>query len=218
MNGVQVFMRLLMAGKREIKKEELKRSLLAAATGIIERDGIRALNARTVTSNAGCALGSLYTAFDDLDDLIIHVNSQTLRRLADELAEDMQGVEEPVAVLKGLATGYVRFARNNFALWSTLFDYYALTIGDAPDWHQEEQSFLINFIREPVMQLSPGLSLNEATLRSRTLFAAVHGIVTFSLQDRYIGVSSDQLDSELEKFIEQMLQGLSPTSDANLAD
>ncbi|MGI9350372.1 MAG: TetR/AcrR family transcriptional regulator [Rhizobiaceae bacterium] len=201
-----------MAGKRELKREELKGSLLAAASNIIEGDGIRALNARTVTSNAGCALGSLYTAFEDLDDLIIHVNSLTLRRLAEDLANDMKDVKEPVAVLKGLATGYVRFARNNFALWSTLFDYYAITIGDVPDWHQEEQTFLINYIQEPVMQLSPGLSLEEATLRSRTLFAAVHGIVTFSLQDRYIGVAPDELESELDKFIDQMLKGLSSTS------
>ncbi|TIW14977.1 MAG: hypothetical protein E5V70_05110 [Mesorhizobium sp.] len=39
------------------------------------------MRARDITADAGCALGALYTAFADLDKLILHVNSATLARL-----------------------------------------------------------------------------------------------------------------------------------------
>ncbi|MDJ0613468.1 MAG: WHG domain-containing protein [Rhizobiaceae bacterium] len=196
-----------MVGKREAKREELKSNLMKAATGIIEEQGVRALNARNVTGIVGCALGSLYTAFEDLDDLIVHVNSQTLSDLGDALRQDVEGLEDPVAILKGLARGYVTFAQDNFRLWNALFEYADMT-SDVPDWHEKEQAFLITFIQGPVRSLSPHLSEEEAMLRARTLFAAVHGIVAFSLQKRYIGLSRDELEPELIRFIDQMLAGL----------
>lgn len=196
-----------MVGKREAKREELKASLMKAATGIMEEEGVRALNARNVTGIAGCALGSLYTAFKDLDDLIVHVNSQTLRALGEALRQDVMSLEDPVDILKALARGYVKFAQENFRLWNALFEYADMT-SDVPEWHEKEQAFLINFIRVPVSQLSPHLPEEEAMTRARTLFAAVHGIVAFSLQRRYIGLVSDELEPELIRFIDQMLAGL----------
>jgi len=196
-----------MTGKREAKREELKSNLVRAATGIMETQGVRALNARNVTGMAGCALGSLYTAFEDLDDLIVQVNSQTLGKLGQALGEDVEELSDPVAILKALAKSYVRFADANFRLWNALFEYADMT--DAvPEWHQKEQSVLVDFIAGPVGKLNPHLSQAEAITRSRTLFAAVHGIVSFSLQQRYIGLQREELDSELERFIDQMLAGL----------
>lgn len=197
----------LMTGKREAKREMLKTSLVTAATGIMEKDGVRALNARNVTGLAGCALGSLYTVFEDLDDLIVEVNSQTLEALGEALKANVKGLQEPIDILKGLAKGYVKFAKTNFRLWNALFEYADMT-EDVPMWHQKEQEFLVSYIKQPVSALSPQISDEEAMKRARTLFAAVHGIVSFSLQDRYIGLQQDELEDELMRFIDQLLSGL----------
>ncbi|MEM7289794.1 MAG: TetR/AcrR family transcriptional regulator [Pseudomonadota bacterium] len=196
-----------MAGKRDIKRAELKSALIKAATSIISEEGVRGLNSRNVTTKAGCALGSLYTAFKDLDDLIIHVNSQTLARLGEALQTGIVGEKEPTAVLKRLAKSYIGFAESNFSLWNALFEFGDMT-DKVPDWHQQDQELLVRFIKEPVHQLSPNLSETEALQRSRTLFAAVHGIVAFSLQNRFIGLKMDELEDELMRFIDQMLAGL----------
>ncbi|MEM7067863.1 MAG: WHG domain-containing protein [Pseudomonadota bacterium] len=196
-----------MAGKREAKREELRQNLLTAATLIIEEEGVRGLNARNVTARVGCALGSLYTAYGDLDDLIVHVNSQTLESLGEALIADVSGVDQPVMRLKTLAKGYVEFAQQNFRLWNALFEYADMT-SHVPNWHQKEQAVLIEFIKGPVIQLSPDIESNEAELRARTLFAAVHGVVAFSLQGRYIGLQVNELEAELMRFIDQMVAGL----------
>lgn len=197
-----------MTGKREAKKADLKARLIAAASKLIEAGGIRALNARAVTKEAGCALGSLYTLFDDLDDLIIHVNSQTLRELADTLTENMPENGSPKDILKSLARAYVKFAQENFASWNALFEYADFADTQIPDWHENEQAFLINHISGPVLALSPNLPKEEAMVRARTLFAAVHGIVAFSMQKRFIGLDEESLEPELMRFIDQMIAGL----------
>lgn len=197
-----------MVGKREAKREDLRSRLMTAAREVIEEEGIRGMNARVVTTKAGCALGSLYTAFEDIDDLIVHVNSQTLTQLSEFLSVYARDTNEPITLLKQLAKGYVLFAKEHFALWNALFEYADLTMEHVPRWHQQEQSLLVDFIKQPVMALSPTLSEQEAALRSKTLFAAVHGIVAFSLQERFIGVETNQLNDELDRFVDQMVAGL----------
>lgn len=197
-----------MTGKREAKKTELKAKLIAAASELIEAGGISALNARAVTKKAGCALGSLYTLFDDLDELIVYVNSQTLHNLADSLKADFPQEGDSKAILKSLALSYVTFARENFASWNALFEYADFAHGNIPDWHEKEQAMLINFIKGPVLKLSPQIGEEEAMIRARTLFAAVHGIVAFSMQRRFIGLDEKSLEPELMRFIDQMIAGL----------
>lgn len=70
-----------MARKTLEKREDLKLRLIEAARNRIAADGLSNLRARDVTQDVGCALGGLYTVFADLDDLVIHVNSATLKAL-----------------------------------------------------------------------------------------------------------------------------------------
>ena len=195
-------------GKREEKREALRNKLIDAATRLVEAGGIKDLNARTVTSDAGCALGSLYTAFEDLDDLIVHMNSRTLHTLGEAVKAASETAEEPVDKLKALARAYVKFSADNHALWIALFDYAALTGANIPQWHQQEQEVLVRYIVGPVTELSKDLEPDALNLRIRTLFSAVHGIVSMSLEDRFIGVPVKNLDEELMRFIDQMVAGL----------
>lgn len=197
-----------MSGKREANREQLRDKLLNAATLRVEGGGLKDLNARTLTSDAGCALGSLYTAFSDIDDLIIHMNSRTLKRLGEAIEAAGQGVDDPIDRLKALAKGYLRFAADNHALWVALFDYAALAGTVIPQWHQEEQEVLVRHIVGPISALNPDMDSDAMMIRVRTLFSAVHGIVSLSLDQRFIGVPQDQLETELIGFIDQMVAGL----------
>lgn len=199
-----------MAGKQETKRNDLRKRLIGATEFHIETHGIHSLNARDVTTTAGCALGSLYTVFRDLDDLVVHVNSRTLGRLGEAIQAAKRSGDDPVDMLKDLARGYVRFARDNYALWVALFDYAVLTGKDIPDWHQNEQALLIVNIAEPVAMLNPEMTDKQCGTLSRLLFSAVHGIVSNSLADRFVGVSKNDLENELMDFIDQMVAGFDP--------
>lgn len=196
-----------MSGKREANREQLRDKLLNAATKRVEAGGMKDINARTLTKDAGCALGSLYTAFTDIDDLIIHMNSRTLKRLGEAIEAAGQGVDDPVDRLKALAKGYLQFAADNHALWVALFDYAALAGTVIPQWHQQEQEVLVRHIVGPVSSLNPDMDNDAMMIRVRTLFSAVHGIVSLSLDQRFIGLPQDELESELMRFIDQMVAG-----------
>ena len=187
-----------MAGKREEKREDLKARLIEAARGRIATEGLANLRARDVTQDAGCALGGLYTVFADLDELVIHVNSSTLQALEASLQPTERDLEDPVERMRHLARGYLAFAVANRNLWRALFEHQRPT---TPEWHLDEHLFLIGLIAAPLKQLQPALEDEARFIRARTLFGAVHGIISISLEGRFVGLPLDVLEQEVDDFV-----------------
>lgn len=190
-----------MTEKREAKREDLRSRLIEAARNRIAADGLAALRARDVTQDAGCALGGLYTAFTDLHELVIHVNSLTLAALEQSLA--LAGPTESSATdkLRNLARGYLAFAVANRNLWKALFEHRLPDGQETPQWHLEEHLFLIGLIVEPLMELQPDMTGEDRAIRARTLFGAVHGVITISLEGRFVGLPIERLGRELDDFV-----------------
>ena len=197
-----------MTAKRDAKREDLKGRLIEAAQARIQDSGLAGLRARDITADAGCALGALYTAFADLDELILHVNSITLARLGEALQQEATGAAEPRARLEALAKAYLGFARDNRMAWKALFEHRMAPDVPVPEWHLAEHAVLIQHLVEPLAQLLPARDMPDLLARARTLFSAVHGIVAISLEDRFIGLAPTDLESELLGFVDTLVSGL----------
>jgi AcrR family transcriptional regulator len=198
--------------KRAAKREDLKARLIEAAQARIRASGLQGLRARDVTADAGCALGALYNAFADLDDLILHVNSVTLASLGAALDREAARAIDPRAKFKALAKAYLTFARDNRALWTALFEHRLQPGTTAPDWYLQEQAVLIHDLVAPLAELRPELDSSTLLVRARTLFSAVHGIVAISLEDRFIGLAPTDLEDEVLSFVDSMVTGIEKTT------
>jgi AcrR family transcriptional regulator len=196
-----------MVGKRELKREDLRARLIEAARARIAEHGLAGLRARDVTQDAGCALGGLYTAFRDLDELVLHVNAQTLGMLEADLVSELSGEPEPSRQLRILAHGYLRFALGNRNLWASLFDHKLPEGVEAPAWHLDKHMFLIQFIARPLAVLNPDMAEEDRHIRALTLFSAVHGIISISIEARFVGIPRGRLESELDDFVGLLAAG-----------
>lgn len=197
-----------MGNNREERRAELQHRLIDAAEAQIATQGLAGLKAREVTAEAGCALGALYTAFEDLDRLVLQVNSRTLARMGTALREAAAAAgEDPEAVLQALAATYTDFALAHRRLWLALFEHRLPEGVEMPDWHRREHEVLITVIVPPLAKLRPDLDLAALTLRARTVFAATHGVVALALQGRFVGVPVELLRSEVAALVETMARG-----------
>lgn len=188
------------------RKADLRNRLIDAAEAEIAEKGLLGLKARAVTGRAGCALGAIYTAVADLDELVMRVNSRTLARLGAALMP-ASGAKTPEGVTLALADAYAVFALENRRLWSALFEH-RLPEGVAmPDWHRQEHEVLIARIGAPLLALRPDLSAEVLRLRVRTLFGAVHGVVHLALQGRLVGLPEASLRHEVAALVMALVMG-----------
>ena len=202
-----------MSEKRAEKRDELRNKLIEAAEARIARSGLSELRARDVTADAGCALGALYNVFADIDMLILEVNARTLRRLDAEMTAALESADTPSLQMHILAQTYLGFARREPNQWWSLFQFHMSGQKNVPDWFSEEQARLLTQIVRPLSGLQPMLDRDKLIVRARTLFAAVHGIVSISLEQRFVGIPEDALDVELTRFVDLLLAGLPAIGD-----
>lgn len=196
-----------MATKNQTKREDLRNRLIKAAEAQIAEQGLKGLKARDVTSAAGCSLGALYNAVEDLDRLVILVNSRTLTRLGEALRQAVPQDASPAGTMQALALAYAEFAINNMRLWSAIFAHRLPEGVDIPDWHKVEHAVLIEQIIQPLSVMRPDLNGEMLRLRAQTMFAAVHGVVQLSFHGRHVGTPAEFLKSEVVALVDALTRG-----------
>ena len=185
------------------RRDRLRERILDAAERAIAEKGLSGLKAREVARAAGCALGAIYTVFADLNEVILRVGARTLGRLEKELCAEGEG-----APLERLALAYLAFARREEPSWRALFDHRLPPGASLPDWFATERDRLFALLEAPLSRLMPNGAEDEVKPRARTLFSAVHGIVSLGLAEKLGDSPGAALDTELREFIATFSHGL----------
>lgn len=193
---------------RDEKRNLLKQRIFDAAFHRIEKNGLIGLRARDITTEAGCSLGSLYNAYIDLDDLILNVNSHILTKLSESIGGIPPGETKPEDNLRHLAERYMDFAYDNYNLWASLFTHTMQDNVPIPDWYIDRTDETFSKVVEPLLKLRPDLGQEEASQMVRTLFSAVHGIIAINLQERFMSISREALEEQIQSFISIYAKGL----------
>lgn len=197
-----------MAGKVEARKAALREKLIDLAEAQIEVEGLQSLRARELAKQAGCAVGAIYTHFEDLQALTLEVNGRTFARLGKAVGTVVEHTHEaaPNARLIAMSHAYLAFARDHPKLWRALFDVEMRSDGPVPSWYAQAMGQLFAYITAPLAEIFPESDAAELDLMTRTLFSSVHGIVLLGLENRISGVPGEQLKTMISLLLEQVGQ------------
>ena len=173
------------------RRATLKAALVAAAERAIMREGLGGLRARALAQEVGCAVGAIYNVVKDLDDLVLLVNAKTLAALksaigaGDAPAEaKFIGLDAAIARLVQMALAYLDFAATHMPLWRALFDHAMPQGQPVPDWYRNEQQRLFDEVESLLVELQARETRVRRALLARSLFSAVHGLVTIGLESK----------------------------------
>jgi AcrR family transcriptional regulator len=203
------------------RRQNLKDTLIALAERIIDQQGLAAVRARDLATQAGCAVGAIYNVFADLDDLILAVNQRTLTEIEAELARsaglaknrDVEDVPQATGHLVRLALSYLHFAAARTQRWRALFEHRLPEGKDLPDWYAARRQRLFAFVEQPLRVLRPDLPSEQAALLARSLFSAVHGIVVLGLEEKIGDISVPELEEQITTVVTALGRGLSTHKD-----
>jgi AcrR family transcriptional regulator len=188
---------------RSPPRGELKDLMISAAEDILETEGLKGLQARAIAAKVGCAVGSLYNVFGDIDELILIANSRTLAHLGQLLIEAKHRAESgtPEDQLQALAFGYLDFAARHTKRWKAVFEHVLSEEKQVPAWYREGQRPLLANIASV---LPDWMTPDGKSLMAQTLFSAAHGIVVLALDRKLV----DEFDrARTEKQLKLLVEG-----------
>jgi AcrR family transcriptional regulator len=195
------------------RREKLRDALILAAERMIAERGLPSLKTRDLAREIGVANGAVYNLVEDVDELILKVGSRTLARLDAALsAAEQNEPASPAKRLVRVAIAYCDFAADNLELWRALFEHRMAPGKPVPEWAIREQMELFRHIYAPLAELFPKHSSDELSIRARSLFSAVHGMVALGLEHKLIAVPIGALRHEIATIVNAMVNGLASQS------
>ncbi len=196
-----------MGRKQKIDYQELQSTILQVATEIVAAEGAEGLSTRKVARKIGCAHGTIYNIFDNLDEIILRVNSATLDRLQRQLQRDVRDCVDPFQAVIQLARTYTEFCHNNYHLWSMLVDH-KLTPGNTlPPWFQEKVDNLFLLVSKMVQPLVDD-DKEKAERAAKVLWASLHGVCSLAMSGKLDLIKSETAEVLADSLVRNYLHGL----------
>lgn len=191
-------------------RERLKADTIAIARRILSDEGLSALQARRVASEAGCSVGTIYNLYSNLDDLIVVANAGTLEDLGAALRAELERTvaDDFSDRLIGLGLAYLNFAIEHERAWRALFEHHLDADEHVPEWYRERQGDLFAIVEGLLGAVMPdGVQRHQA---ARALFAAVHGIVTLALDQKLGAFDEAGTKAQIRFIVAAAARGLAP--------
>lgn len=191
-----------MARRSEHTREELTQMAIDSGTELIKNRSFRGFSARAVAADMGYTVGTLYHLFNDLDTFILHINAQTLDKWLDYFKGLKYGRPETHA--RTFAQGYFTFARDNYALWTALFEHKMMP-QDIPEWYKPKMTQMFAAFEDTVL-IHTGNDRKKAAKLAKTLWASVHGICVLSLTAKLDLVEADPPEKMIDDLLKLVLK------------
>ena len=212
-----------MARRSDHSKDEIRDMALNAARAMAEQQGLPGISARKVATEIGYTVGTLYLVFKNLDDLILHVNAQTLDDLFEQLRRATEGCSDPTECILALARAYVAFATRHPKRWNMIFEHNLPDGEPVPDWLASKVNGMFELVEKQLQPLLQGQlvsaiqgpdghlvnnSSSGPQQISRTIWCGVHGICALAVTGKLEIGGAESINVLTDSLIRNYLAGL----------
>lgn len=181
-----------MGRRNDHSRREIREMALKAARDVVDSDGSLGLSARRIAHKIGYTVGTLYLVFSNLDDLVGHLNTQTLRELRRNLKAAARRADTPRGRIKKMAAAYIRYATRHPNRWRLVFEHRMPEGKTSPQEMTAEIKTLFDMVEDLLREIGDWASDEELKRRATALWSGVHGVCVLTITDKLHvgGVSS----------------------------
>lgn len=154
-----------MARRNKHSLDEIKAMVLAAAEDIIVEQGGSALTVRKIAMRVGYTVGSVYMVFENMADVVRHVNVKTLDEISGLFSSPQQN-------LQSITQAYVAYIGDNYHRWRLFLD----TKDEEAQPSGPYQAKVDNLLGLIALKLPATNSPAQNKLLAQTLWASIQGV------------------------------------------
>ena len=170
------------ARKAEYHHGDLKRALMKAASELLEEVGYEGFTLRKCATRAGVSPSAPAHHFKDSKGLLSNLAVEGFGSLSPVLRSAFQKSQKSgMSSCRAVATGYLRFATTNPALYKVMFA--SKLDADYPELKAASEA-CFEELQASVAKLFPKKSEEEARAISLRMWASVHGLSMLLIENR----------------------------------
>jgi AcrR family transcriptional regulator len=177
-----------MGRRSDHSRDEIRAMAIAAAAKHVETEGFQSLTARKVAGKIGYTVGTLYHVFRNFDDLIIHMNAETIDEMAALIQQNTRRKRNPEIRIRAMAENYVKYATDHPDRWRLVFEHQAPRGLPTPVQMKERRDVMFEMVADNLREISPDRIPQEVDHTATALWSGIHGICILALTGKlYLG-------------------------------
>jgi len=195
-----------MARRSEHSREELREMALQAAESLLDEMQLPAISTRQIAAKMGYTVGTLYQLYKNLPDLLLHVNSRTLKKLQHHCLQDHDLSLPASENIQHYALSYVEFSCQYQSRWQLIFDNQVIEQVEQPLWYQEQVGELFGLISQELRRLRPDVSSQQLLETTHLLWSSIHGICSMSINQKLFTQKIDK-EAQIRSLVRNFVVG-----------
>jgi len=204
-----------MGRRNEHSREELRELALRAAGEIVSqgdgKGGVAALSMREVARRIGYTVGALYIVFQNLDDLIVSLNEQTVIELREALERIRGRANQPAQNLRLLVAAYLGFALLNTARWRLVFEHRLPEGQKAPPTYAGHTAAIFALVGRHLREAGAAKDDESAKELATALWSGAHGICMLAVTGKLQVVTQASVQRLLDVPLDRFLADVTPS-------
>lgn len=200
-----------MGRRNEHSREELKDLALRAAGDIVAESGAAALSMREVARRIGYTVGALYIVFQNLDDLIVSLNEQTVIELREALERIRGRANQPAQNLRLLVAAYLGFALLHTARWRLVFEHRLPEGQKAPATYAGHTAAIFALVGKHLREAGVARDEEDARELATALWSGAHGICMLAVTGKLQVVTQASVQRLLDVLLDRFLADVTPS-------
>ena len=173
-----------MGRRSEHTKEELHQLIVKATLDLVREQGASNVTARQIAHAVGYTPGMLYSVFENLQHIFLHVNVLSLDSLFAQCTRAQKKAKGPENSIRAMGMAYLKFAENNTNQFHLMFQPMPLPNTVLPTELGNRIESLFELVEQDLIALDPKASESAVKLGARSLWSGVHGAAALSLTNQ----------------------------------
>jgi len=198
-----------MGRRNEHSRDELKELALRAAGDIVAqgdgKGGDAALSMREVARRIGYTVGALYIVFENLDDLIVNLNEQTVIDLRESLERIRGRANQPGQNLRLLVAAYLGFALLHTARWRLVFEHRLPEGQKAPASYAGHTAAIFALVGRHLRDAGVVRASGSTEELATALWSGAHGICMLAVTGKLQVVTQASVQKLLDVLLDRFL-------------
>lgn len=161
------------------QRRETRRKIRGAAAALYAESGLQDISARKIAQQAGVSVGTLYSYFDNLTELMQSLWKEPVRRLIRELESELAGIDDPLKRVRAFLSGYAQFALNEPATYRGSFLFVRPDNQPKPDQTALENDRFFRLLTDSVerAQATGQARSGDPQAIAQLLWSGLHGAI-----------------------------------------
>lgn len=196
-----------IAERKIRQKEEVRTSILQAASQIVSEEGWQALSIRKIAESIEYSVPVIYDHFENKEAILLELTREGFRLLNQQLLKAKKRSKDPEDQLEAMAYAYWEFAFDNKPHYQVM---YGLGIPSCDTVNKVvELAEFTNLVMETIKEVIAKSRKSKADpfLKLHTFWSMLHGLVSINMMNNSEG-NKEMNQMVIQDFIKAFIAGI----------